>query len=100
MTAPDATGGVNWQPSSYNPETGYFYVCSQEGASGYSSSDIAGFKEGSSYVGSIIAVTGFGNNPGHLTAVDGSTGEIKWDVEWDDSCYSGSTTTKGNGFGT
>jgi alcohol dehydrogenase (cytochrome c) len=96
VTAPDATGGTNWQPSSYNPETGYFYVCSQEGASGYSSSDIAGFKEGEAYVGSIIAVTGFGNNPGHLTAIEGSTGKIVWDVEWDDSCYSGSTTTKGN----
>ena len=70
MTAPDASGGTNWQPSSYNPKTNMIYVCSQDGVAGYSASDIPGFTEGKQFIGSVIAITGFGPNPGHLTAID------------------------------
>ena len=96
VTAPDATGGTNWQPSSYNPKTNMVYVCSQDGVAGYSASDIPGFTEGKQFIGSIIAITGFGPNPGHLTAIDGTTGQIKWQKDFPESCYSGSATTAGN----
>lgn len=96
VTAPDATGGTNWQPSSYNAKTQMLYVCSGDGAAGYSASDIPGFKEGESYVGSILAVAGFGNIPGHLTAYDANSGQIKWRVNFPENCYSGTTTTAGN----
>lgn len=95
-TAPDAGGGANWQPSSYNPKTQMIYVCSGDGASGYSASDLPGFKEGSTFIGSVIAVAGFGSVPGHLTAYDANSGQIKWKVDFPESCYSGSTTTAGN----
>jgi mono/diheme cytochrome c family protein len=72
------------------------YVCSQDGVAGYSASDIPGFTEGKQFIGSIIAITGFGPNPGHLTAIDGTTGEIKWQKDFPESCYSGSATTAGN----
>ena len=96
VTAPDASGGTNWQPSSYNPKTNMIYVCSQDGVAGYSASDIPGFTEGKQFIGSIIAITGFGPNPGHLTAIDATTGEIKWVKDFPESCYSGSATTAGN----
>ncbi len=96
VTAPDATGGTNWQPSSYNPKTNMIYVCSQDGVAGYSASDIPGFTEGKQFIGAIIAITGFGPNPGHLTAIDATTGEIKWVKDFPESCYSGSATTAGN----
>ncbi|MDX6375818.1 MAG: quinohemoprotein ethanol dehydrogenase, partial [Gaiellaceae bacterium] len=96
VTAPDASGGTNWQPSSYNPKTNMIYVCSQDGVAGYSASDIPGFTEGKQFIGSIIAITGFGPNPGHLTAIDGTTGAIKWQKDFPESCYSGSATTAGN----
>jgi alcohol dehydrogenase (cytochrome c) len=96
VTAPDASGGTNFQPSSYNPKTNMIYVCSQDGVAGYSASDIPGFKEGSQYIGSVIALTGFGSNPGHLTAIDAGSGAIKWNQNFPESCYSGSATTAGN----
>ncbi len=96
VTAPDATGGTNWQPSSYNAKTQMIYVCSGDGAAGYSASDIPGFKEGESYVGSVLAVAGFGNIPGHLTAYDANSGQIKWRDNFPENCYSGTTTTAGN----
>jgi mono/diheme cytochrome c family protein len=47
--------------------------------------------------GSIFAATGFAKNPGTLTAIEATTGEIKWQRHWvGDSCYSGTTTTGGN----
>ena len=96
VTAPDASGGTNWQPSSYNPKTNMIYVCSQDGVAGYSASDIPGFTEGKQFIGSIIAITGFGPNKGHLTAIDASTGAIKWNKDFPESCYAGSATTAGN----
>jgi alcohol dehydrogenase (cytochrome c) len=96
VTAPDASGGTNWQPSSYNPKTNMIYVCSQDGVAGYSASDIPGFKEGEQYIGSVIAITGFGPNPGHLTAIDAGSGAITWHQDFKESCYSGSATTAGN----
>src|SRR3954453_7315958 len=85
VTAPDASGGTNWQPSSYNPKTNLIYVCSQDGVAGYSASDIPGFKEGEQYIGSVIAITGFGPNPGHLTAIDAASGDIKWNKDFPES---------------
>jgi alcohol dehydrogenase (cytochrome c) len=72
------------------------YVCSQDGVAGYSASDIPGFTEGKQFIGSILTITGFGPNPGHLTAIDASTGEIKWNKNFPESCYAGSATTAGN----
>jgi quinohemoprotein ethanol dehydrogenase len=47
--------------------------------------------------GSIFAATGFAKNPGTLTAIEATTGVIKWQKLWvGDSCYSGTTTTHGN----
>ena len=31
---PGPQGGTNWQPSSYNPNTHFFYVCAQSGVTG------------------------------------------------------------------
>jgi mono/diheme cytochrome c family protein len=47
-------------------------------------------------VGSVFTTGGFGTNPGYLAAVDVTTGKIAWHHRWPESCYSGTTTTKGN----
>src|SRR5262249_13790426 len=47
--------------------------------------------------GQLSAPTGFGKNTGTFTAIDVTTGRIKWQHVWvGQSCYSGTTTTKGN----
>ncbi len=97
VVAPGPQGGVNWPPSSYNPDTGLMYVCAQATAGGYS----VGVTErpddpgASPYLGSIWTITGFTDNPGRLAAFNPSTGKIEWMKRWKDSCYSGSTTTAG-----
>jgi alcohol dehydrogenase (cytochrome c) len=98
---PGAQGGDNWPPSSYNPNTNMFYVCGQSTVD----SDIAASlqheaKQGQvpqTNFGSIFNATGFVQNPGTLTAIEATTGKIKWQLTWPkDSCYSGTTTTAGN----
>jgi quinohemoprotein ethanol dehydrogenase len=98
---PGAQGGDNWPPSSYNPKTNMFYVCGQSTVD----SDIAATlqheaKQGQvpeANFGSIFNATGFVKNPGTLTAIEATTGKIKWQLTWPhDSCYSGTTTTAGN----
>ena len=96
---PGPQGGTNWQPTSYNPETGMFYVCAMRSVSGYSSKNEelpAGKRGQTADLGSVFTTTGFGSQEGHFLAIEASTGEIKWRKRWPESCYSGSVTTGGN----
>ncbi|MCW2955756.1 MAG: quinonprotein alcohol dehydrogenase [Thermoleophilia bacterium] len=96
IVANGATGGTNWPPSSYNHDENLIYVCGIDGVSGIYPSGVEEVEEGSVRIGSILTVLPFGSTPGHITAIDGDTGEIVWKNEFPDSCYSGSTTTAGN----
>ena len=40
ISRPSTIGGTNWPPSSYNPETGYLYVCSADAISIFTSSEV------------------------------------------------------------
>ena len=98
---PGAQGGDNWPPSSYNPDTNMFYVCGQSTVdSDIAASESHEAKQGqvpAANFGSIFNATGFTQNPGTLTAIEATTGKIKWQLTWPkDSCYSGTTTTAGN----
>jgi quinohemoprotein ethanol dehydrogenase len=101
VVTPGAQGGDNWPPSSYNPDTNMFYVCAQSTVN----ASIAGSMEHEAKqgqvppanFGSVFAATGFATNPGTLTAIEATTGKIKWQRRWvGDSCYSGTSTTHGN----
>jgi quinohemoprotein ethanol dehydrogenase len=99
VNVPGPQGGTNWQPSSYNPDTHMFYVCAQAAPSGYSAESQLPAKQTKvqqQEVGSVFTTDGFGANPGYFTAIDASTGKIAWQHRWPESCYAGSTTTKGN----
>ena len=96
---PGPQGGVNWQPSSYNPDTGLLYVCAMRSVSGYSSKneELPEGKQGQTAdLGSVFTTTGFGSQEGYLVAMDVSTGEKAWEKRWPESCYSGTVTTGGN----
>ena len=96
---PGPQGGTNWQPSSYNPETGLMYVCAMRSVSGYSSKneELPEGKRGQTAdLGSVFTTTGFGAQEGHFVAIDVTTGEKVWEKRWPESCYSGSVTTGGN----
>jgi quinohemoprotein ethanol dehydrogenase len=95
---PGPQGGTNWQPSSYNPETHMFYVCAQSGptANTADTGARAKQKQGQPHPTTLTVGGGFGANPGTFSAIDATTGKIVWQKRWPDSCYAGSTTTKGN----
>jgi glucose dehydrogenase len=98
---PGPQGGTNWQPSSYNPGTHMFYVCAQSGPTANTADTAKPAKQKSAVaqdtIGSTLTIGGgFGANVGTFSAIDATTGKIVWQKRWPESCYAGSTTTKGN----
>jgi alcohol dehydrogenase (cytochrome c) len=96
IAKPGILGGANWPPSSYDPATGYLYVCAGDAASSYSAAEVSTERPtaGQYYVGGA-----FGTNPlpqyGTFTALDVRTNKIVWQQHWANMCYSGATTTAG-----
>jgi alcohol dehydrogenase (cytochrome c) len=97
--APAASGGVVHAPSSYNPDTQMYYVCSQSASQAvFLNDERQKYKRGTTFTGPIkaFAFTGFNSAPGFVTAYDMTTGKIAWQNKWDESaCYSATSTTAG-----
>ena len=99
ISRPSTIGGTNWPPSSYNPETGYLYVCSADAISIFTSSEVkyepADIRKGNDFLGSAFNAPDGNIVRGTFTAMDMRTNTIAWQKQWDHSCYSGSVTTAG-----
>ena len=93
---PGPQGGVNWQPISYNPETDMFYICSAVQTAGQMATPGTEWEEGQYFIGGVIAGAAWTESWGTFTAIDALSGEQKWQKRFDDACYSGTSTTKGN----
>ena len=94
VATPSSLGGTNWWPMSFNPKTGFLYVCGLEQAQLFEGGKSAPYKAGKEFAGSIFAPQA--SPTGTFTAIDASTNRIAWQNRFPDSCYSGSTTTAGN----
>jgi len=96
LAKPAITGGTNWPPSSYDPDTGYLYVCAEDTVGVFQAEDVTDDPppEGDLYAAGI-----FGEAPlpslGIFAAMDMHTNKIAWRQHWPDPCYSGSVTTAG-----
>ena len=74
---PGLGGGTNWQSPSYSPDTGWFYVETQESGQKYVRSPVE-YEEGKLYMGG--AATGIGEAAvASIKAIDPETGEAKWE---------------------
>ncbi|MFJ7827762.1 PQQ-binding-like beta-propeller repeat protein [Psychrobacillus sp. NPDC096623] len=93
---PGPSGGANWPPSAFNPETEYFYVLGNDTYMSFERSELEEFKEGDQYFGSIFGPIQDAPVRGTLTAIDVKTNKIAWQKNWDSQPYSGVLTTKGN----
>jgi quinohemoprotein ethanol dehydrogenase len=91
---PSALGGANWPPSSYNPETEYFYVMANDRYYSLTRSE-GEYAEGKRFVGSKASAIADAPAKGTLTAIDVKTNKIAWQEKWDTTAYSGTLTTKG-----
>jgi alcohol dehydrogenase (cytochrome c) len=93
---PAISGGANWPPSSYDPATGYLYVCAQDRIGTFRAEEIDDSRpaEGERYAAGI-----FGGSPlatlGVFAALDMRTNKLVWQQQWSEECYSGSVTTAG-----
>jgi alcohol dehydrogenase (cytochrome c) len=93
---PAFSGGANWPPSSYDPATGYLYVCAQDRIGVFRADPLSQDRPpaGERYVAGIFGGTSL-TNLGVFAALDMRTNTLVWQQQWAEPCYSGSTTTAG-----
>jgi PQQ-dependent dehydrogenase (methanol/ethanol family) len=97
LVKPQATGGANWPPSSYDPETSLLYVCAHDGISAYTSDAEPEFMPptpGDRYAQGTFGRAGV-RVRGIFAAVDVTTNRLAWRQQWPEMCYSGSIVTRG-----
>ena len=85
---------VNWPPSSYDPDSNYFYVCGIDNM-GVSVNDLKAFA-GPKFEGMWLQGT-FPNtgaaSRGIFAAFDLKTNRLVWEHAWPQGCFSGSLVT-------
>jgi alcohol dehydrogenase (cytochrome c) len=93
---PSFGGGANWPPSSYDPRTGYLYVCAQDRIGVFRADPLSEERPptGERYVAGIFGASGL-PQLGVFAALDLHTNELVWQQHWSEACYSGSATTAG-----
>src|SRR5208337_4554409 len=93
---PNLIGGKNWQPMSYNPETGLVYIPSNNVCMDWSVSDVT-YKRGVFYLGGEFPPhDGPGGNDGELIAWDPVKHEKVWGLKSDLPFNGGTLTTGGD----
>ena len=92
---PAAIGFKDQQPSSYDPETGYFFVPTNNICMDYEGVEVK-YSAGQPYVGAIVRMfPGPGGNRGAVIAWDPMTGKIVWKDKENLAAYGGTMNTAG-----
>ena len=95
VAKPGQSGGANWPPSSYDPRTGYLYVCATDRAGVFKGgADFEIPPDGDRYIGGAFGNITYGVT-GIFAALDMRTNTIVWRQQWPQRCYSGSVATAG-----
>ncbi|HEY5618937.1 MAG TPA: PQQ-binding-like beta-propeller repeat protein [Vicinamibacterales bacterium] len=96
VAKPGQGGGANWPPSSYDPRSGYLYVCASDrtGVFKGGDSDFEIPMDGARYIGGVFGAVAWGIT-GVLSALDMRTNKLVWQQQWPERCYSGSVVTAG-----
>lgn len=86
---------VNWPPSSYDPDRKLMYICASDGSWGATGGDPDfPIEPENIYAGGTVYPAPI-NRRGIFTALDVRSNRIKWQIQWQEQCYSGSITTAG-----
>jgi alcohol dehydrogenase (cytochrome c) len=93
---PWSLGGANWPPSSYDPASGYLYVCAQDHVGAFRTEVIDETRPapGALYTGGPFQAVSLPRY-GVFAALDMRTNKLVWQQHWADECYSGSAATAG-----
>jgi quinohemoprotein ethanol dehydrogenase len=110
MLSPGPNGAHNWQPMSFNPQTGLVYIPAQEGSFPYSNDAEFRFKQGTWNLGvnllpnigpstitpPAVNPPGTSNTAGSLLAWDPVAQKARWSVPYQEGTGGGTLTTAGN----
>jgi alcohol dehydrogenase (cytochrome c) len=95
FAVPSFLGGKNWMPMAHNPDTGLFYVPSNEWGMDIWNEPIT-YKKGAAYLGAGFTIKPiFEDHIGSLKAIDPNTGETKWEYKNPAPLWGGVMTTAG-----
>ena len=95
FAVPSFLGGKNWMPMAHNPDTGLFYVPSNEWGMDIWNEPVT-YKKGAAYLGSGFTIKPiFEDHIGSLKAIDPNTGEVKWEYKNNAPLWGGVMTTAG-----
>ncbi|UPK37243.1 PQQ-dependent dehydrogenase, methanol/ethanol family [Bradyrhizobium sp. 186] len=93
---PNVIGGKNWQPMSFNPQTGLVYIPSNNFCMDFSNTDVS-YQRGLFYLGADFpAKEGPGGFLGELIAWDPVNNKKVWSIKQDLPFNGGTLTTGGN----
>ncbi len=94
-TVPNFLGGKNWNPASYDEDTGLFYVPSNEWGMDIWNEPIT-YKKGAAYLGAGFVIKPvFPDHIGSLKAIDPRDGRIVWEARNKGVLWGGVLTTHG-----
>jgi len=89
-------GGKNWMPMAHSPDTGLFYVPSNEWGMDIWNEPVS-YKEGAAYLGSGFTIKPiFDDYIGSLKAIDPNTGKTVWEYKNDAPLWAGVMATAGD----
>ena len=92
---PSAMGAKNQQPVSYSPQTGFFYVPTNNLCMDYEGVEVK-YQAGQPYVGAIVvSKPGPGGNRGEFIAWDPNSGKKVWGIKENLSTWGGALSTAG-----
>jgi PQQ-dependent dehydrogenase (methanol/ethanol family) len=93
---PTASGGKDWNPSSFSPQTGLLYIPHENMCMDWTSAEV-NYIEGTPYVGALVLMKpGPGGNRGELTAWDPVQRRPVWAVKENFPIWSGTVVTAGD----
>ncbi|MFM2112117.1 MAG: Quinoprotein ethanol dehydrogenase precursor [Pseudomonadota bacterium] len=96
FAAPSFLGGKNQMPMAYSPQTGLFYVPSNEWGMDIHNEPVT-YKKGAAYLGAGFTIKPlYDDYIGSLRAIDPKTGKISWEVKNSAPLWGGVLTTAGN----
>jgi alcohol dehydrogenase (cytochrome c) len=94
--SPPFLGGKNWNPMSYSPNTGLFYVPANHWAEDYWAEHPT-YKKGAAYLGMGFRIKRlFEDHIGTLRAMDPATGKVVWEHKEPMPLWAGTLATAGN----
>lgn len=96
QVSPPFLGGKNWNPMSYSPDTGLFYIPANNWTEDYWTENVQ-YKKGAAYLGQGFRIHKmYDDHVGTLRAMDPATGEIVWKHNEKLPLWAGTMATAGN----